>query len=84
MHEYHIVEALVKQVNAKAVEHKAAKVVSVSLCLAQDSGFDPESVRLYFSQLAAATPSADAVLCFETVIRSPAAPALYIKEIEVE
>lgn len=84
MHEYHLVEALVKQVNAKAAEHKAARVVSVNLCLIQGSGLDPESIRLYFSQISAATPSADARLIFELVSSSPAGPALYIKEIEVE
>lgn len=85
MHEYHIVHALVKQVNARAVEQKFAVVVSVSLVLAPDSGLDPESIRLYFSQIAAGTPSAHARLSFETAARNSSdTPAVYIKEIEVE
>ena len=85
MHEYHIVDALVKQVVAKAAEHKASSVAVVHLAMAHDSGLDSGSIRLYFSQIAAGTSCADAALVFEAFKRVSAdTPALYIKDIEVE
>jgi hydrogenase nickel incorporation protein HypA/HybF len=51
MHEYHIVDNIVKQVLEKAAAAKAKKVTKVVLVMGERSGLAESSVRLYFSQL---------------------------------
>jgi hydrogenase nickel incorporation protein HypA/HybF len=55
MHEYHAVEALAKQLIAKAKENKARRILRVRLVLGELSDFSEESIRLYFGQAAAGT-----------------------------
>ena len=55
MHEYHIVEDLVKQVLKKAEAGGARKVTRVALVLGAQSGLEESSVRLYFENLSKGT-----------------------------
>ena len=48
MHEYHIVEGVVKQILEEAISHKAKKITGVTLMLGELSGFKEESIRAYF------------------------------------
>jgi hydrogenase nickel incorporation protein HypA/HybF len=48
MHEHHQVDAVVKDLLAKAAEKKATKITKVSLKMGELLGFDEMSVRLYF------------------------------------
>jgi hydrogenase nickel incorporation protein HypA/HybF len=52
MHEYHIVEAIVKQILEKAKNSNAKKITSVTLILGELSGLQEESIRVYFDNLA--------------------------------
>jgi len=51
MHEYHIVEGVVKEILKKAADSKAKKVTSVTLVLGELSGLQEESIRVYFDNL---------------------------------
>ena len=51
MHEYHIVESVVKQILDKAKTSNAKKITSVTLILGELSGFKEESIRVYFDSL---------------------------------
>ncbi|MDP2921848.1 MAG: hydrogenase maturation nickel metallochaperone HypA [Candidatus Omnitrophota bacterium] len=51
MHEYHIVEAVVKQILEEARSHKAKRITGVTLMLGELSGFKEESIRVYFDTL---------------------------------
>ncbi len=62
MHEYHIVEEIVKQVLEKAQAAGAAKVTAVALVIGAGSGLEESSVRLYFAECAKGTIAAGAVL----------------------
>ena len=52
MHEYHIVEGVVKQILEKAKSSNAKKITSVTLILGELSGLQEESIRIYFDNLA--------------------------------
>ena len=52
MHEYHIVEGVVKQILEKAKNSNAEKITSVTLILGELSGLQEESIRIYFDNLA--------------------------------
>jgi hydrogenase nickel incorporation protein HypA/HybF len=52
MHEYHIVESIVKQILEKAKSSCAKKITSVTLILGELSGLQEESIRTYFDNLA--------------------------------
>jgi hydrogenase nickel incorporation protein HypA/HybF len=52
MHEYHIVESIVKQILEKAKASDAKKITSVTLILGELSGLQEESIRVYFDNLA--------------------------------
>jgi hydrogenase nickel incorporation protein HypA/HybF len=52
MHEYHIVEGVVKQILEKAKASCAKKITSVTLILGELSGLQEESIRTYFDNLA--------------------------------
>lgn len=52
MHEYHIVEGVVKQILEKAKASSAKKITSVTLILGELSGLQEESIRVYFDNLA--------------------------------
>ncbi|MBU1913053.1 MAG: hydrogenase maturation nickel metallochaperone HypA [Candidatus Omnitrophica bacterium] len=51
MHEYHIVEGMVKQILEKAKNSDAKKITSVTLILGELSGLQEESIRMYFNNL---------------------------------
>ncbi len=51
MHEYHIVEGMVKQILEKAKNSNAKKVTSVTLILGELSGLQEESIMAYFENL---------------------------------
>ena len=51
MHEYHIVEGVVKQILEKAKNSNAKKITSVTLVLGEFSGLQEESIRVYFDNL---------------------------------
>ncbi|MFA5388772.1 MAG: hydrogenase maturation nickel metallochaperone HypA [Candidatus Omnitrophota bacterium] len=51
MHEYHIVENIVKQVLEKAKSFDAKKITGVTLVMGELSGLQEEPVRMYFDTL---------------------------------
>jgi len=51
MHEYHIVESIVKQILEKAKTSGAKKITCVTLILGELSGLQEESIRVYFDTL---------------------------------
>ena len=51
MHEYHIVEGVVKQILEKAKASNAKKITSITLVLGELTGFQEESIRVYFENL---------------------------------
>lgn len=51
MHEYHIVEGVVKQILEKAKNSNAKKITKVTLVLGELSGLQEESIRAYFDSL---------------------------------
>lgn len=48
MHEYHIVEGIIKQILEKAENSGAKRIISVTLVMGELSGLQEESVRVYF------------------------------------
>lgn len=82
MHEYHIVEALVKQILESAKNNRASKVAKVNLALGELSGLEASSIQLYFENIAKGTLAEGAQLCIK---KSPdAGPGLYIENIEIK
>lgn len=55
MHEYHIVESIVKQILEKAKSSNAARVIRVTLVMGELSGLKDGSVRSYFENLSRGT-----------------------------
>ena len=55
MHEYHIVENVVKQILQSARNAGALKILKVVLVMGEQSGLDESSVRLYFDNIAQGT-----------------------------
>ena len=51
MHEYHIVESIVKQILEKAKASGAKKITGVTLVMGELSGLQEESIRVYFDNL---------------------------------
>jgi len=51
MHEYHIVEGVVKQILEKAKNSNAKKITCVTLIMGELSGLQEESIRVYFDNL---------------------------------
>ena len=81
MHEYSIVENLVKQVVAEAQKRHALKVVKVNLALGEMLGFDAEAIRLYYQTISEGTVASGAVVDIHPVI---AGREIYIENIEIE
>jgi|GEM_PF-396337 len=87
MHEYHIVESIVRQVVETAKKNNAARVSKVNLALSEFSDLEESSIRLYFEQISEGTCAEGAAVAIKTVKsgRPPSfAPKLYIVDIEVE
>lgn len=81
MHEYHIVEGVVKQAISKAQEANASKVTRVNLVMGRMSGLAEASVRMYFENFSKGTILEGA----ELIISSPKSfGEFYIENIEVE
>lgn len=51
MHEYSLVRALFKQVDALRREHNAQRVETIRVCVGQFSGVEPELFRLAFETM---------------------------------
>lgn len=83
MHEYHIVEGIVKQILEKAKTLNASKIIRATLMLGELSGLKEEPIRMYFEILSKGTMLEGA----ELVIK-PAGPKpgkeFYIDNIEIE
>jgi hydrogenase nickel incorporation protein HypA/HybF len=81
VHEYHIVENLVKQVAAEAQKRGATRVVKVNLVLGESLGFDGEAIKLYYQTISEGTIAAGASVEIRLVI---AGRDIYIENIEIE
>ncbi|MFA6383823.1 MAG: hydrogenase/urease maturation nickel metallochaperone HypA [Candidatus Omnitrophota bacterium] len=81
MHEYHIVDNLVKQVVAEATKRGAAKVIKVNLAMGECLGFDAEAIRLYYQTISEGTIASGASVNVRLVI---AGRDIYIENIEIE
>lgn len=86
MHEYHIVEGIVKQVIDAAKYNHASKVTRVRLVMDELSGFDASSLRLYFENISSGTLAEGAQLIVKTVAVNPSRTnrGIYIEDIEIE
>jgi hydrogenase nickel incorporation protein HypA/HybF len=62
MHEYSLTRRIVNLANRAAQENGAARVTKVRLVVGESSGIVPESVQLYFDQIAQGTPAQGAAL----------------------
>ncbi|MDD5492515.1 MAG: hydrogenase/urease maturation nickel metallochaperone HypA [bacterium] len=81
MHEYHVIEPMVKEILKTAADRKAVKVVKVTLAMGDKTGFDEGSVKLYFETMGEGTLLAGA----EVVIKRLAgSKEFYIENIEIE
>jgi hydrogenase nickel insertion protein HypA len=67
MHEYHLVEDIIRKAIQAAREKKIAPVKKISLKLSELSGLEESSVRLYFEQIAANTVLDKAVLDIQII-----------------
>lgn len=62
MHEYHIVEGIVRQVVEAAKKNNAVRVTRVNLAMGESSGMEESSVRMYFDQISKGTTAEGAEL----------------------
>jgi hydrogenase nickel incorporation protein HypA/HybF len=62
MHEYSLTRQIVRIVLRAAQENNAQRVTEVRLVVGASSGIIPESVQLYFDQIARGTPAQGAFL----------------------
>ena len=67
MHEYHIMETIVKTAKEAAEKAGATKVTRVSLVVGKLTGFEEGSIRLYFETLSKGTPLEGARLAIRYV-----------------
>jgi len=81
MHEYHIIEPLVKTILETASQKKASKVIKVTLAMGDRTGFDAGSVKLYFETLGEGTVLEGAEIVINPLIGSK---EFYIENIEIE
>jgi Zn finger protein HypA/HybF involved in hydrogenase expression len=81
MHEYHVIEPMVKEILKTAVDRKAVKVVKVTLVMGDKTGFDEGSVKLYFETLGEGTLLAGAEV---QIKRLAGSKEFYIENIEIE
>ena len=82
MHEYSLTRQIVRIVNRTAEEHGAARVTQVRLVVGEGSGIIPESVQLYYDQIAKGTPAEGAALRVRLVpceMRCPACGRNFIR-----
>jgi hydrogenase nickel incorporation protein HypA/HybF len=55
MHEYPLVQSVIKTASTHALEHKATHVNSIRLVVGDGTGYVPESIQMYFDILAKGT-----------------------------
>ena len=82
MHEFSLTKRIVSLANHAAMENGAARVTKVRLVVGEGSGIVPESVQLYFDQIAQGTPAQGAALSVRLVkpeMRCPACQRNYVR-----
>jgi hydrogenase nickel incorporation protein HypA/HybF len=86
MHEYHIVEDVIKQILAKARASNASRVTRVRLVMSEMSGLKEAPVRSYFENLSRGTLLEGAKLVIKLARGIPANPGkgIYIDNIEID
>jgi len=83
MHEYHIVEAVVKQILDKARTSNASRVIRVTLVMSEMSGLKEAPVRGYFEELSKGTLLEGARLVIKPSGPKPGSKELYADNIEI-
>lgn len=84
MHEYHIVEAVVKQILERARTSNASRVTRVTLVMSEMSGLKEAPVRGYFENLSKGTLLEGAELVINPASPKPGCKELYADNIEIE
>jgi hydrogenase nickel incorporation protein HypA/HybF len=82
MHEFSLTKRIVALVNRSAMNNGAARVTKVRLVVGEGSGIVPESVQLYFDQIAQGTPAQGAALSVRLVkpeMRCPACDRNFVR-----
>ena len=83
MHEYHIVEGVVKQILEKAKTSNASRVTRVTLVMSEMSGLKEAPVRGYFEELSKGTLLEGAELIIKPSGPKPGCRELYADNIEI-
>lgn len=68
MHEFHIVDDIVKQVLGKANNAGANKVTKVVLVMGSSTGLEESSIRLYFNEIVCGTIADGAELLVNSLV----------------
>jgi hydrogenase nickel incorporation protein HypA/HybF len=55
MHEYPLVQSIIKTASASALENRAVRVKKISLVVGDGSGYVPDSIQMYFDILSKGT-----------------------------
>ncbi len=85
MHEYHIVESVIKQAAAAAEEREASRITRIRLAVGEMSGLEESSIRLYFEEISKGTLAEGAELVVNSAKDgTEGARGLYIEDIEIE
>jgi hydrogenase nickel incorporation protein HypA/HybF len=85
MHEYHIVENVVKQATGVADERGASRITRVRLAVGELSGLEESSIRLYFDEISKGTLAEGAELIVSPVEKGKEGDRnMYIEDIEIE
>jgi len=84
MHEYHIVEGMVKQILEKAKSSNATRVTRVTLVMSEMSGLKEAPVRSYFENLSKGTLLEGVELVIKSSGSKPGSKELYADNIEIE
>ncbi|MDO8602470.1 MAG: hydrogenase maturation nickel metallochaperone HypA [Candidatus Omnitrophota bacterium] len=87
MHEYHIVEGVVKQILEKAKSSNATRVTRITLVMSEMSGLKETPVRGYFEEFSKGTLLEGAELIIKSAgVKDCIAPGkeFYVDNIEIE
>ncbi len=84
MHEYHIVESVVKQILEKARSSNASRVTRVTLVMSEMSGLKEAPVRSYFENLSRGTLLEGAELVIKPSGSKPGCKEFYADNIEID
>lgn len=84
MHEYHLVEGVVKQMLEKAKSSNAARVTRVTLVMSEMSGLKEAPVRSYFENLSRGTLLEGAELIIKPSGPKPGCKKFYVDNIEID